>query len=91
MFRILYFFSMLNFFTMMVYAHSVDFIILMFPCIQNLSIEWIKLNIIIFFQVLTLILSNSQRQFKLALVVGGYRCFFFQKTLLFPLLWSILF
>ena len=81
---------MLNFFTMMVYAHSVDFIILMFPCIQNLSIEWIKSNIIIFFHVLTLILSKSQRQFKLTLAVGGYRFFFFQKTLLFPLLWSIL-
>ena len=57
---------------MMVYAHSVDFIILMFPCIQNLSIEWIKSNIIIFFHVLTLILSKSQRQFKLTLAVGGY-------------------
>ena len=29
---------MLNFFTMMVYTHSVNFIILIFPCIQNLSI-----------------------------------------------------
>ena len=82
-------FSMLNFLTMMVYAYSVDFIVLMFPCIQNLSVEWIKLNTIIFFQVLTLILSKSQRQFKLRLAVGGYRVFF-QKTLLFPLLWSIL-
>ena len=61
---------------MMLYAHSVDFIILMFPCIQNLSIEWIKSNIIIFFHVLTLILSKSQRQFKLTLAVGVYRVFF---------------
>ena len=59
----------------MVYAHYVDFIVLIFPCIQNLSIEWIKLNIIIFFHVLTLILSKSQRQFKLMLAVGGYRFF----------------
>ena len=76
---------MLNFFTMMIYAHSVDFIILMFPCIQNS-----KSNIIIIFYVLTLILSKSQHQFKLTLAVGEYRVFFFQKTLLFPLLWSIL-
>ena len=81
---------MLNFFIMMVYAHSVDFVMLLFPCIQNLSIELTKSNIIIVFHVLALILSKSQRQFKLTLAVGGYRFFFFQKTLLFPLLWSIL-
>ena len=75
---------------MKIYAHYADFILLMFPCSQNLSIEWIKLNIIIFFHVLTLILSKSQRQFKLTLAVGGYRFLFFQKRLLFPLLWSIL-
>ena len=58
---------------MMVYAHSVDFTILMFPCIQNLSIVWIKTNIIIFFHVFTLILSTSQHQFKLTLAVVRYR------------------
>ena len=76
------FFSMSNFFTMIVYAHSVDFIILMFPCIQVLSIEWIKSNITMFFHLLTLILLKSQRQFILTQAVGGYR-FFFQKTLPF--------
>ena len=84
-FRFLQLFSMLNFFTMMVYAHFVDFIILMFPCIQNLYIEWIKSNIIIFFHLLTLTLSKCQHQFKLTLAVGGYRFCFFQKTLLFPI------
>ena len=64
---------MLNFFTMMVYAHSVDLIILMFPCIQNLSIEWIKFNIIIFFHEFSLILSKFQHHFKLTLSVGGCR------------------
>ena len=39
---------------------------------------------------MTLILSKSQHQFKLTLAVGGYRSFFFQKTLSFPLLCSIL-
>ena len=57
-------------------AHSVDFIILMFPCIKNLSNEWIKSNLI-FFHVLTLIYVSIS-------------LFFFQNTLLFPLLWSIL-
>ena len=88
-FQISQFSSMLNLFTMAVYTHSVDFIISMFPCIQNLSIEWIKLNII-FFHVLTLILSKYQRQFKLTLAVGENSFFFFQKTLLFLLLYSIL-
>ena len=60
---------------MIVYAHSVDFIILMFPCFQNLFIEWIKLSII-FFHVLALILLKSQRQFKLTLAVAGYRFHF---------------
>ena len=36
---------MLNFFDTMIYACSVDFNISMFPCIQHLSIKWIKLNI----------------------------------------------
>ena len=72
----------------MVYAHSVDFITLMFPCIKNLSIEWIKSNITIFFHVLILTLSKSQCQFKLKLAVGGYTFFFYQKALLFLLLWS---
>ena len=33
------FFLMLNLFTMMVYVHSLDLIVLMFPCIESLSIE----------------------------------------------------
>ena len=75
---------MLNFFTMMmVYTNSVDFIILMFLCIQTLFIEWIKLNIIIFFHVLTLNLSKSQCQFKLMLAVGGYRFFSFKRRYYF--------
>ena len=65
----------------MVYAHSVDFFVLMFPCIQNLFIEWMKSNTVIFFQILTLFLSKFQRQFNLTLATG----FFFQKALLFPI------
>ena len=42
---------MLNLFTMMIYAHSVDFFILMFPCIQIVSIKWIKSNTITLFYV----------------------------------------
>ena len=67
---------------MIVYAHFVYFIISMFPCIQNLSIKWIKSNIIVFFHVLTLILSKSQSQFKLTLAVGGYRVFFLSKNVI---------
>ena len=59
----------------MVYAHSVDFFVLMFPCIQNLFIEWMKSNTVIFFQILTLFLSKFQRQFNLTLATG----FFFSK------------
>ena len=61
---------------MMVYVHSVDCIILIFPCIENLFIELIKFNVITFFHVLTLILSKCQRQIKLMLTVGGYRFIF---------------
>ena len=70
---------------MMVYAHSADFVFLMFPCIQNLSIEWIKSNIKIFFYILTLSLSKSQHQFKLTLAVGGYRGFFLSKDVIIPI------
>ena len=59
----------------MVYVHSVDFFVLMFPCIQNLFIEWMKSNTVIFFQILTLFLSKFQRQFNLTLATG----FFFSK------------
>ena len=74
-FEFCHFFLILIFLIMRVYAHSVDSVILMFFYIQNLSIEWIKWNIIIFFHALTLILSKCQRQYKLTLAVGQHSYF----------------